>query len=119
MTDQTYAEQAEAFFKGWPWTIDIRWFPNMGISPIDENRQAAIEVLYHLDCLQVSIVNKCSGNIHKCDFNLRDYLGHSKTPYLYGDGFSNLYKWGSDPAPKEVDLRKLTSAIEDYIGTFR
>jgi len=117
MTSKTNAEHAAAFFGGWPWTIDIRWFAGRGMAPIDDSRQAVIEYRHEFLDMHVQIINKNTGLIYEGQFRLPDYLGESNL--LMGDRWGSPYQWQNDLKPSEDCLRKLTHAIEAYIATFR
>lgn len=119
---KTKSEFCRDSFKWGP--IDIKWLDLTGMSPIDESRQAKIEmsILYSAtiyESFRVSIINKVTGCIDKKLFLFNDYL-ESETdakPHFTVEGWSGGWGWHKDVAPKST--RPICAAIENYIDTFR
>ncbi|GAH42251.1 unnamed protein product [marine sediment metagenome] len=108
--------------------IDIKWFDLTGMSPIDHERHAKIEMRHlhtqgHYVRFEVSIINKMSGCIDKKTFLFSDYLGPEDNETgiwtFAAVNYGGMYWWetGENAAPKST--RRICVAIENYIATFR
>jgi hypothetical protein len=109
---------------------DIKWFDKMGIFPIDENRLAEIRLSTsgtadHYTKYQVEIINKFNGRISIHDFDFRNYLDKDDRADSRKDYKGGFHIWDSDninwyiAIPTEKNLKKLTTAIMEYIEMYK
>jgi len=111
----------EKFCRSFEWGIDILWLDLVGLTPIDENRRARIELCInnshdHYRGFRVTILNKFEGIVDQKRFWFYDYFEKPKNMRSHEVVAYCGWKWHCE---RPSSTRPICEAIERYIKVFK